>query len=66
MQQTSPKPMFVDPERIAAMLLYTHNDSAEQYAQSRVIEARLRGQPDAVQQWRKVILLLGLLRGSPK
>lgn len=48
------------------MLIYTHGAGAEQYAESRAIEARLRQQPQAVQQWRKVLLVLRLLRGNPK
>jgi hypothetical protein len=64
MQQTSPKPHLVDPERVATMLLYTHRDAAELYAETREIEARLRGQPELVQQWRKVLVMLKTLRGA--
>jgi hypothetical protein len=65
MPPTPPISAAIDPERVAAMLLYTHRGGAELYAESRQVEARLRGQADLELQWRMVLVQLRRMRAGP-
>lgn len=52
----------IDRWRIAAMLLYTHNEAAESFAQAREAEAQAGNDLKAVRRWRMTRESIAVLR----
>ena len=56
----------IDRWRIAAMLLYTHNEAAENYAQAREAEAQAHNDLKTARHWRTTRLsIAALLQAAP-
>ena len=52
----------IDRWRIAAMLLYTHNEAAENYAQAHEAEAQADNDPKTARRWRMTRKSIAALR----